>query len=487
MLLRLKVTGFKNLHNVDVAFGPFTCIAGPNAAGKSNLFDAITFLSSLAEKPLLDAALSVRSKDNPGGDLKRLFLRIGQGRMTEIKFDVEMLVPPTAIDELGQEASATSTFLRYQLVLGYREDSERGPRLEIRREVLQHIMQSQFPTHIGFPYSSDWKKSVLLGRRGAPFISTDGRGEDAQIGIHQDGGTSGRKRLVVAERLPRTVLSTANAAETPTALAARREMQSWKLLQLEPSALRSPDNFTSPDRIDERGHHLPATLARLANMRPRRRPSTKVNESVFAQVANRLSELADEVRSISVNADRRRELLSLVMTDHQGTEHEARSLSDGTLRFLALAVLAEDPEFQGVLCLEEPENGIHPERIPSMLRLLSDLAVDPLHAVTADNPLRQVIVNTHSPSVVSGVFDQDLVFVRREHRRISGKDAVLPTLRWLSHTWRSSERPDNTIAPGDLASYFNPVGVTLMLTHSPTKRRVASRQDVQQLLFPLNK
>lgn len=43
MLTRLKVSGFKNLVDVDVHFGPFTCIAGANGVGKSNLFDAILF------------------------------------------------------------------------------------------------------------------------------------------------------------------------------------------------------------------------------------------------------------------------------------------------------------------------------------------------------------------------------------------------------------------------------------------------------------
>ena len=44
MLTRLQVSGFKNL-DVDIRFGPFTCIAGANGTGKSNLFDAIQFLS----------------------------------------------------------------------------------------------------------------------------------------------------------------------------------------------------------------------------------------------------------------------------------------------------------------------------------------------------------------------------------------------------------------------------------------------------------
>ena len=53
MLTRLRVSGFKNLVDVDVRFGPFTCIAGANGVGKSNLFDAIALLSALADKDLL--------------------------------------------------------------------------------------------------------------------------------------------------------------------------------------------------------------------------------------------------------------------------------------------------------------------------------------------------------------------------------------------------------------------------------------------------
>lgn len=60
MLTRLCVKGFKNLVDVDIHFGPFTCIGGPNRMGKSNLFDAILFLQALADRPLVEAAMAVR-------------------------------------------------------------------------------------------------------------------------------------------------------------------------------------------------------------------------------------------------------------------------------------------------------------------------------------------------------------------------------------------------------------------------------------------
>ena len=90
----------------------------------------------------------------------------------------------------------------------------------------------------------------------------------------------------------------------------------------------------------------------------------------------------------------------------------------GTLRFLALAVIELDPVAQGVLSLEEPENGIHPERIPAMLKLLKEIATATDDPIGPDNPLRQVIINTHSPAVVSEVDDDSLLFAQlRENVR----------------------------------------------------------------------
>src|SRR5438445_5145887 len=113
MLTRLKVTGFKNLVDVDVRFGPFTCIAGANAVGKSNLFDAIRFLSALADRPLIDAALSVRDEVGKTADLRSLFHCVGDDYDSEMSFEAEMIVPREGLDDLGQKAKATTTFLRY--------------------------------------------------------------------------------------------------------------------------------------------------------------------------------------------------------------------------------------------------------------------------------------------------------------------------------------------------------------------------------------
>jgi len=468
MLTRLRISGFKNLLDVDVRFGPFTCIAGANGVGKSNLFDAIMFLSALADRPLMDAALSVRDPGGRNADVRSLFFRQGDFVLPAMEFQAEMIVPKEGNDELGQHATATATFLTYTLRLGLRMgvSSVQSDALELLHEELNYIPIGSAKQSLWFGHSAaHWRKSVLVGqRRGAPFISTEDSKGTLLVKLHQD-GNQGRPQLRDASRLPRTVLSVANAAESKTALLARVEMRSWRLMQLEPTALRRPDEFSASPFLGADGSHVAATLHRLAHGRMRENdgelPNPGRTAAVYARVANRLGELIDDFGSIEVERDERRELFTLHALARDGSRYPARSLSDGTLRFLALAVLAEDPEASGLVCMEEPENGIHPERIPAILRLLHEVSMDVGLPVGPENPLRQVVVNTHSPSVVAQVNDDELLVaepwqILRDGRRLNAvRFAALPK------TWRCDAlKRDGTSDPpcprGKLARYLNP-------------------------------
>jgi predicted ATPase len=496
MLTRLKVSGFKNLVDVDVRFGPFTCIAGPNGVGKSNLFDAIRFISALADRPLIEAAMSVRDETGKNADIRSLFYRHGDQTEPQMSFDAEMIIPAEGADDLGQMAKATTTFLRYSVVLSYRKDKTIASlgNLELFKEELNYITLGEASKHLLFPHSfSNWRKYAVKGRRWAAFISTMGDQENRVIQLHQDGG-GGKPFPRKASDLPRTVLSVTNAAESPTALLARREMQSWRLLQLEPSALRKPDEFSAPTTLGSNGSHLAATVYRLASQEANTKHGQ--NSSLYAQIANRLSELVDDVHSISIDRDERRELLTLFVTGKDKTSHAARALSDGTLRFLALAVLAQDPMAQGVLCLEEPENGIHPARIPAIISLLQDIATDPDEPVGPDNPLRQVIVNTHSPLVVQQVMDDTLLVAEIKEFIHKGMRVNGTCFSCLPDTWRvkKSLNPDKEhICPkGILLDYLNPTpsieyqnedyNHVLKLHQQRSRHRVIDRPDVELLL-----
>ena len=142
--------------------------------------------------------------------------------------------------------------------------------------------------------------------------------------------------------------------------------------------MRAPSFYSDPRFIDSRGANLPAAIERL------RRSETSPGQ-VYAELANRLSALIDDIHELRIKDDERMETLTLEIRGRDGVFHPASSLSDGTLRFLVLATLGLDPEARGVLCLEEPENGIHPQAVEAVFRAL---------AGTYD---AQILCASHSP------------------------------------------------------------------------------------------
>jgi len=484
MLTKLEVDGFKNLREVALYLGPFTCIAGPNGVGKSNLFDAIAFLSALAHMPLMDAALSVRGGAALHGDVRNLFHRVGDRVDDRMRFAVEMLIPQHGEDELGQRAEASMTFLRYELTLRFRGDPavRAMGTLTVEHEQLEHLNRTNAKQHLPFAHTKEWRDSVVRGRRTSKYISMETKGGQALVSLHADskGKGGGRPSRVAAAALPRTMLSTVtNAAEHRTLVLARKEMASWTQLYLEPTALRAPDSLTAPHSIAPNGLHIPATLYALARTAERGRPGGAAD--FYARVANRLSELVENVRDLSVDLDEKRQLLSAMMTDRYGTAHVASALSDGTLRFLALAVMEADPRSGSLLCLEEPENGIHPERIPAVIRLLRDLAVDVNVAVDASNPLRQAIINTHSPSVVACVDEGDLLAATELRKNgKSGLDAYV-LFHPLPGTWRSrAQREVQPMDLGKLRAFLDPLG-SLDDKSQPRPKGVGATRQISQL------
>lgn len=449
MLTRLRVKGFKNLLDVDVRFGPFTCIAGPNGAGKSNLFDAITFLGDLASMPIIKAASRARGTNGRISDFHSLFFKDSQGHFLPMTFIAEMIVPSKVIDDFDRPARPTATFLEYTLELRLSEthaDSSPADPIYIEREGLRAINSSEAAKHLGFSQAPAWIKKHIFGpgNKRTPFISTEISGNPSQPAIKlfsDQTERGGPPFLVPARKSPQTIVSGVNSSSHPTALAARSELRSWRLLQLEPSALRRFDNFGDDPYITSTGQHLPAALMRLDS---------------HAEVSQRLSELLPDIVSVNVDADEKRQVKTLLLTMKDRETYTASSLSDGTLRFLALAVLALDPEFGGLLCMEEPENGIHPSRIPQMLRLVRSLSedVDADEDETAAPSIRQLIINTHSPLVVAELRDDELLFA--ETLKMKGKSFV--NFKPLSDTWRQTISGANgaeLITRGEILSYLD--------------------------------
>ncbi|MDO5032879.1 AAA family ATPase [Corynebacterium sp.] len=384
MLTRLEVDGFKNLKRFSVDFGPYTCIVGQNAVGKSNIFDAISFLGATTEGTLNDAAANLRGLR---GDISEIF---GNEDKT-IDFAAELIVAPSFQDDFGQVVTAETTYLRYELEIALVEHAfapgQNVRTIELIREELRPLTKKHAKEKLKWAKEEFLNTAIKIkGTRKASIETT------ADEYIEARSGKAGRAPKIPLNEVGSTVLSVYGRNSEYSAIsAAHQELSTWKLLGLEPSAMRAPSAMNDPSSIDERGSHLPATLARLTQ---------ELGSEATTSLEDTMLDLVD-VRGVSLDIDSSRQLITLSAQIGNSPMLPARALSDGTLRFITLGLLAIDPKAHDVLCFEEPENGIYPDKLDAMYRLLHELAVDPSREVSEDNPLQQMIVNSHSPAYLA--------------------------------------------------------------------------------------
>ena len=388
MITYLKINGFKSFYNFEMEFTPFTVIAGANASGKSNLFDALTLLSRLAESDNLKRAFNEQR-----GEFIELFTQYGDDKFaSEMEFVVEMLVNKNIKDAWGNEGKLKYTRLRYELSIKRITNSSGIEDLLVSKENLIKLnhQEDKWINLISKMTLEFWRPKVVTGKRGIPYIQTELENNLPTVLVSQD-GTTGNKRRFPLSNATRTVLSSFDTVDFPHVLAAKEEMKSWKFLQLNPEDLRQATSKNNgEDTISSSGRNLAAALYRIK----------QEDNYALKEISRKLNKFLPNFIEVDVIDDKENKQYLIKLKDVEKKEFSSRVLSEGTLRILALCILEFDDKHTGLLCFEEPENGIHPFRIKAMTELLKDLSVD---FNEAETPLRQVIVNTHSPVLVGNM------------------------------------------------------------------------------------
>lgn len=385
MITSIKISGFKSFSGFEMVFTPFTVIAGVNASGKSNLFDALQLLSRLAETDLKTAFSDQR------GNPSELFTQYDDDLFAaKMEFTVEMLVNRKVRDNWGGEVQLNSTRLRYKLIIARKINVLGIDDLFIEHESLEKIKFEEDKWSKEF-LPKDAKPLWRTKRAGGskdPFIQTTLKDEVPTIKIRQDGRQGGK--ATPANVAAQTVLGGVNSVDFPHVFAVKEEMRSWRFLRLDPEDLRQPtrQDIGLRDTITPSGKNLAAALFRIKH----------ADEYSLKEISRKLNSFLPNLTEVNVHDDKTNRHYIIKIRGDDGKEFSSRVLSEGTLRLLTLCVLEYDDKHTGLLCFEEPENGIHPFRVKAMAQLLKDLSADFLEP---DAPLRQIIVNTHSPALVS--------------------------------------------------------------------------------------
>jgi predicted ATPase len=397
MLTRLEIDGFKTFEQQVVDLMPFTAIIGSNAAGKSNLFDAIQLLSNLATRDVAEAVKEMR------GEPLELFRRTPLGQTRRIRLAAEVLVDPAVRDPWGSEVKLSHSRMRYEVTLERRETRPGIERIQVAHEAVLPIMRKDDRWAKAMRPSAPFRSAYLKYARAKPWLSTEERPEGLTFDIHQD-GKQGRNRPASAAEA--TVLYSITNAEFPHLFALREEMRHWRLLQLDPALLRRPVPATASDILSPDGSNLAAVLARLkAETQSPARPDGVLND-----IAAELNNLIPGVTRLHAALHDASREYRVELTMRDGLPFTSRVISDGTLRVLALLTLLHDPQHRGLICFEEPENGVHPARVKLLVQRLRDMVSNPGRFEPGDEgaPLSQLLLNSHSPVVLSALLGKDL-------------------------------------------------------------------------------
>ena len=341
MLKRLTVRGFKSLKDVTVEFPRMAVLFGPNAAGKSNLLDAIQALSRIGTQRTLADALGepirgypIEAFSFPSGGLAELL----SASSAQFSLEADLKVGKDSYRyRIAADIEAGSGRLspadEYVAQLGARGEAKGRPAIEKVGSNL-HIRRKSKPAH---------PRQEPLGLNHS--ILSDPRLGGVEYRI-----------------LERT----------------RRELSEWRTYYLDPRvAMRSAQPPSDVRDVGVLGGEIAPFLYRLRAEHPKH----------FQAVSRSLRSIVPSVEDLTVDLDKRRGTLDILIRQ-AGVDYSSRIVSEGTLRVLALCAIAVNPWGGSLLAFEEPENGVHPRRLELIAQLLLSLALE---------QGRQVVVTTHSP------------------------------------------------------------------------------------------
>lgn len=388
MITHLIIENFKSLHKVDLDLGGVNLFIGTNASGKSNFLDALRVLQGIGSGFTINEILDgkPRSATNEvwegirGGKLKTLYtgsdsgeVRITvkgsfasgsrMGRYKPGKFPIRRRTPcpwQFLIAFSPEEGKVTRENLHVRKKLyDSGEVSQSGPTLDVQ----YYKQQRGRPPRLKFESSRPVLTQFAAGGAKGP--------EDRHASL---------------------------AYEVSQALA---NMQGLDPL---PGILRDYSQALSIQRMGERGENFAALVRTICQNK-----STK--DAYLSWLGLLRPEEIDDVGTLDGALGE-----PMFMLQEGGHRFPAPVLSDGTLRFAALAAAFFQPDRPDMLTIEEVENGIHASRLQLLLELLRS---------QAKATRTQVVATTHSATVLDWLQEEEYqttFFCRRDEA--TGKSRI---------------------------------------------------------------
>ena len=379
------------LHNL-LSFGPDTTelemrplnvLIGPNGSGKSNLIEAISLLQAAP----WNLAAAIREAGGIGDWIWR-----GEPKASTARIEVRVENPK------NQEG------LHYRLVLG-----EKGQRFDVTDELIETAkpFAGHETPYIYFAY-----------RNGVPYLNVKDSGQRGMQREDIDAEQSILSQYKDKYHYPELTY----LAEVLESMRLYRE---WTFGRYTPPRLPQKADLPN-DFLGEDGKNMGLVLNRL-----------KRETKAKAQILEALRKLYEGVSDFDTIIEGG---TVQVFFQEGNISVPATRLSDGTLRYLSLLAILCHPQPRPLVCIEEPELGLHPDILPTVADLLREAS-----------ERCQLVVTTHSDVLVDALTEEpESVVVCEKHcgkteLRLHDKAALSDWLKdyCLGELWSKGELGGN--------------------------------------------
>lgn len=354
---------FKNFSDARLnLFQSVTLMIGKNGSGKSNAIEAVELLAQIAHGRPLHEIVDV-GRGNGG------MFEIRGGLSGCLSYQADVSAPPVGEFELGFGAS-------------FKFDG-----------MTQDV---NYSVTVGLPDVRIHKEKLTVGER-VIFDATVGKSTDI-LNVTYDNFQRGGNKPVTQLPADRSVLSRYEAF-VGIGNKSTRQQQALKMVRALERHLNAAFVFDPTPRLMREYERMGQMVlqkngSNLSSILHSLKQGSEERQATLGRILDLIRQLPEEpFNDFDFVETRARDVL-LGLKREDGTFTDARSLSDGTLRALAILTALETVPENSRIVIEEIDNGIHPSRIK--------ILVDAVWECSSRRNLN-ILVTTHNPATLDSL------------------------------------------------------------------------------------
>lgn len=365
MITSLKIENFKSFGpNMDpMPLQPLNFIVGANASGKTNFLSGLRFLKIALLQNIEVAA-------NEFGGVVEVRNKILREREKSKPIRIHVTIKPTSHHRFRGRSNPGAIWNAREI----RYETE----IDVRSEEGVPVVQKE---HLEVDVSSGAKRETFSLKRNRENIIV----HDPLWDRPDD-----RERLVSDEDKSKLVAGSGFFSSLVSHF--RRQVEGWSFFNISPDVARLSSKDTVEPELGPSGEFLASILHKIEKMNS--------DDQSMAQIVAGLRGAVQGFKDVKTRPpDFEGKRSFQIIEDRIRSGINPRSISDGTVRLLALLVIAHWSATRStLLAIEEPENGLHPHLSSNVVELLR-----------AASERRQIIATTHNPDFLDSLEPQEVI------------------------------------------------------------------------------